>query len=60
MPAFYARVRELAARPKRERDLALDALARRAAAGAMSAQQGSETTFAKHIPVSTGGGKSRL
>jgi predicted aminopeptidase len=37
LPAFYDRVRELAARPRKERDRALDALARRAAAGAMTA-----------------------
>ena len=59
MPTFYARVRELAAHPKRERDPALDALARRAAAGAMSAQ-GSETTFSKHMAVTISGGNSRL
>ncbi|HET8874943.1 MAG TPA: aminopeptidase [Casimicrobiaceae bacterium] len=39
LPTFYQRVRELAARPKRQRDAALDALARRAAASAMTAQR---------------------
>jgi predicted aminopeptidase len=34
---FYQRVRELAAKPRKERDRALDALADRAAAGAISA-----------------------
>ncbi|MGE5105877.1 MAG: aminopeptidase [Betaproteobacteria bacterium] len=37
LPAFYARVRELASESRHARDVALDALARRAAAGAMSA-----------------------
>ena len=37
LPAFYGRVRELAALPKRARDHALDALAQRAKAGAMTA-----------------------
>jgi predicted aminopeptidase len=60
MPTFYARVRELAARPKRERDLALDALARRAAAGAMSAGSGSKTTFGQGLALHAGGAKSRL
>jgi predicted aminopeptidase len=36
---FYQRVRELAAHPKHQRDAALDALARRAAASAMTAQR---------------------
>ena len=40
LPAFYQRVRELGALPKPARDAALDALARRAAAGAMSADSG--------------------
>jgi predicted aminopeptidase len=40
LPAFYARVRGLAALPKRERDHALDALAQRAKAGAMTASRG--------------------
>ena len=38
LPTFYQRVRELGALPKPERDAALDALARRGAAGAMTAQ----------------------
>ena len=37
LPTFYQRVRELGALPKPARDAALDALARRAAAGALSA-----------------------
>jgi predicted aminopeptidase len=37
LPAFYARVRALGAEPRHSRDAALDALARRAGAGAMSA-----------------------
>ena len=37
LPTFYQRVRELGALPKPARDRALDALARRAAAGALSA-----------------------
>ncbi len=41
LPTFYARVRALAARRKRERDAQLDALAKRAGAAAMSASQGS-------------------
>jgi predicted aminopeptidase len=40
LPAFYQRVRQLGALPKPQRDAALDALARRAAAGAMSADSG--------------------
>jgi predicted aminopeptidase len=36
---FYQRVRQLAAKPRRERDAALDALATRGAAGAMSAER---------------------
>jgi predicted aminopeptidase len=39
LATFYQRVRELAARPKRQRDAALDALAQRAAASAMTAQR---------------------
>jgi predicted aminopeptidase len=39
LATFYQRVRELAARPKRQRDAALDALAHRAAASAMTAQR---------------------
>ncbi|MFI4887408.1 MAG: aminopeptidase [Burkholderiales bacterium] len=39
LPTFYARVRELADRPKRQRDAQLDVLARRAAAAAMSVQR---------------------
>ena len=39
LSTFYQRVRELAARPKRQRDAALDALARRAGASAMTAQR---------------------
>jgi predicted aminopeptidase len=39
LPTFYQRVRQLAALPKHQRDAALDALARRAAAAAMSAQR---------------------
>ncbi len=38
LPTFYARVRVLAAQPKRERNARLDALAKRAAAAAMAAQ----------------------
>ena len=37
LPAFYARVREIATRPQPQRDALLDALARRANAAAMSA-----------------------
>ena len=37
LPRFYERVRALAAMPKRERDHALDALAARAAAPALTA-----------------------
>ena len=37
LPRFYARVRDLAALPKRARDRALDALAQRGAAAAMTA-----------------------
>jgi hypothetical protein len=37
-------VRELAARPKRQRDAALDALAQRAAASAMTAQRSGTRT----------------
>lgn len=37
LPTFYRRVRELAAKPKRDRDAILDKLAKRAAAAAMSA-----------------------
>jgi predicted aminopeptidase len=59
LPTFYARVRELAARPKRERDHALDALARRASAAAMSAS-GSETAFARGAALHADGKKSRL
>ncbi|MDQ2917422.1 MAG: aminopeptidase [Casimicrobiaceae bacterium] len=39
LPTFYARVRDLADRPKRQRDAQLDALAKRATAAAMSAQR---------------------
>jgi predicted aminopeptidase len=39
LATFYQRVRELAARPKHQRDAALDALAHRAAASAMTAQR---------------------
>jgi predicted aminopeptidase len=39
LATFYQRVRELAARPKRQRDAVLDALAQRAAASAMTAQR---------------------
>jgi predicted aminopeptidase len=39
LATFYQRVRELAARPKHQRDAALDALAQRAAASAMTAQR---------------------
>ncbi len=39
LPTFYQRVRELAAMPRHKRDAALDALARRAAASAMTAQR---------------------
>jgi predicted aminopeptidase len=39
LPTFYARVRELADWPKRQRDAQLDVLARRAAAAAMSVQR---------------------
>jgi len=39
LPTFYQRVRELAAQPKRARDAALDALAKRAAASAMTASR---------------------
>jgi len=39
LPTFYQRVRELAALPKHKRDAALDALAKRAAASAMTAQR---------------------
>ena len=39
LPTFYQRVRELAAKPKRQRDAALDALAKRAATSAMTAQR---------------------
>jgi len=39
LATFYQRVRELAARPKHLRDAALDALAHRAAASAMTAQR---------------------
>ena len=38
LPSFYARVRELAALPKRARDARLDALSTRAATASMSAQ----------------------
>jgi predicted aminopeptidase len=44
LPTFYQRVRQLAAPPKRERDAALDALAHRAAAGAMTAERGTPRT----------------
>jgi len=44
LPTFYRRVRELAARPKRQRDAALDALAQRAAASAMTAQRSGTRT----------------
>lgn len=40
LPTFYERVRALAARPKRERDTLLDALATRAAQASMSARGG--------------------
>jgi predicted aminopeptidase len=43
MPAFYARVRVLAALPKRDRDHALDALGQRAKAGAMTASRNTAT-----------------
>jgi len=59
MPTFYARVRELAARTKRDRDVALDALARRAAAGAMSASA-SHTTVAPALATRVDTAKSRL
>jgi predicted aminopeptidase len=39
LPTFYQRVRALAAKPRRERDAALDALAKRAAASAMTASR---------------------
>jgi predicted aminopeptidase len=39
LPTFYQRVRELAAMPRHKRDAALDALAKRAAASAMTAQR---------------------
>ena len=39
LPAFYARVRELAAQPWHERDASLDALAKRGSVAAMSARR---------------------
>ena len=39
LPTFYQHVRELAAMPKHKRDAALDALGKRAAASAMTAQR---------------------
>ena len=39
LPTFYQRVRELAAKPRHQRDAALDALAKRAAASAMTASR---------------------
>jgi predicted aminopeptidase len=45
LPAFYQRVRELAARPKRQRDAQLDALTRRAAASAMTAARRSTRQY---------------
>jgi len=39
LPTFYARVRALAAQPKRTRDAQLDALARRASQATMSARR---------------------
>ena len=43
LPTFYHRVRELAAKPKHQRDAALDALVHRAAASAMSASRRATT-----------------
>ena len=60
MPVFYARVRDLAAKPKLERDHALDILAQRGAAAAMSARAGSATTFAASIATGNDRAKSRL
>lgn len=47
LPTFYQRVRELAAKPKRERDAVLDALAKRGAAAAMSAGRTSPETHSQ-------------
>jgi predicted aminopeptidase len=44
LPTFYQRVRELAAKPKHERDAVLTALAKRAGAAAMSAGRSSPET----------------
>jgi len=58
LPTFYDRVRALAARPKRDRDARLDALAKRAGAAAMSASQGGEGASVERRQGGSGEGES--
>jgi predicted aminopeptidase len=61
LPTFYERVRALAARPKRDRDARLDALAKRAGAAAMSASRGNgEGASVERRQGPSGEGESRI